>query len=205
MVFPKRWMLSSDYSIALGREHEAASLHIPEIRYNTGSERIMKKSLILLTILGALLAPTELVCQGGQDISSTQAFRMLDQPATYLVDVRTVAEYVYVGHPDMAHNIPLVFWDEQNLQTVANEQFVEDMKARFKLSDTVIIICRSGIRSPHARRMLRSAGFQKVFNVTEGFEGKKDQDGHRIVDGWKNQGLPYTYQLDPALLHRPKK
>jgi len=165
----------------------------------------MKNSLRLSTILGVLLAAAALAGQSGQDISSSQAFRMLDQPATYLVDVRTIAEYVYVGHPDMAHNIPLVFWDEQNLQTVANETFVEDMKARFDPSDTLILICRSGIRSPHAQRMLRRAGFQKVFNVREGFEGKKDQNGHRTVDGWKNESLPYTYQLDPALLHRLKK
>jgi len=165
----------------------------------------MKNSLRLAAILGVLLATAALAGQGGKDISSSQAFRMLDQPATYLVDVRTVAEYVYVGHPETAHNIPLVFWDEQNLQTVANESFVEDFRARFKLGDTLILICRIGRRSLHARRMLRRAGFQTVYNVMEGFEGKKDRNGHRTVDGWKNEGLPYTYQLDPALLHRPIK
>ncbi len=165
----------------------------------------MKKALCLVGIIGVLAAAGWPAGQGGQDISSTQAFRMHDQPDTYLIDVRTVAEYVYVGHPEMAYNIPLVFWDERNLQTVANESFVEDFRARFKPGDTLILICRSGRRSAHARRMLRRAGFQKVFNVKEGFEGKKDQRGHRTIDGWKNEGLPYTYQLDPALLHRPIK
>ncbi len=165
----------------------------------------MKKVLCLAGIIGVLVAADWTAGQGGKDISSTQALRMLGQPDTYLVDVRTVAEYVYVGHPDMAHNIPLVFWDERNLQTVANESFLEDFRARFKAGDTLILICRSGIRSPHALRMLVREEFKNVFNIKEGFEGKKNKDGHRTVNGWKNEGLPYTYQLDPALLHRPIK
>jgi len=165
----------------------------------------MKKSPYILAILGILTTAGILAGQGGSDIGVTQAFRRLDQPDTYLIDVRTVAEYVYVGHPENAHNIPLVFWDEPNLQTVANEDFVEDVKARFKTGDILILICRSGNRSAHAQRMLRRAGFDPVFNIREGFEGKKDRNGHRIVDGWKNEGLPYTYELDPALLHQPIK
>ena len=165
----------------------------------------MKKTQYASVFLGILLAAGMLSGQGGFDIGVTQAFRRIDQPHTYLIDVRTIAEYVYIGHPNMAYNIPLVFWDEQNLQTVANEDFVDDVKARFKPSDILILICRSGLRSAHAQRMLRRAGFEQVFNVREGFEGKKSRDGHRTVDGWKNEGLPYTYELDPALLHRPKK
>jgi len=165
----------------------------------------MKQSPFALVLLGVLLAAASLAGQRGEDIGVTQAFRRLDQPDTYLVDVRTVAEYVYVGHPENAYNIPLVFWDEPNLQTVANEDFVDDVKARFKPGDILILICRSGSRSAHAQRMLRRSGFEQVFNIREGFEGQKDQNGHRTVDGWKNEGLPYTYELDPSLLHRPKK
>jgi len=165
----------------------------------------MKKALCIAGIIGILATGGWTAGQGGRDISSTQAFRMLGQPDTYLVDVRTVAEYVYVGHPEKAYNIPLVFWDERNLQTVANESFVEDFRARFKAGDTLILICRSGNRSAHARRMLVREEFKNVFNIKDGFEGTKDRDGHRTLNGWKNEGLPYTYQLDPALLHLPIK
>ena len=139
--------------------------------------------------------------QGGSDISSESAIEMVRQPDTYLVDVRTIAEYVFVGHPEMAYNIPLTFWDERSIQNVANETFIEDIKARFKPGDTLILISRSGNRSVYAQRMLRREGFQKLFNVRDGFEGRKGSQGLRTLNGWKNAGLPYTYQLDPDLLY----
>ena len=57
---------------------------------------------------------------------------MLEQPATYLVDVRTIAEYVFVGHPEMAYNIPLLFWKEMEQKSAPNENFMEDIDSRFK-------------------------------------------------------------------------
>jgi hypothetical protein len=50
--------------------------------------------------------------------------------------------------------------------------------------------------------MAVAAGYQEVFNVPEGFEGKKDEKGYRIVNGWKNRGLPYTYKLEANYLYR---
>ncbi len=159
----------------------------------------MKNTLAVL-IAGIVLSGF-VMGQGGSDISPESAFQMVRQPDTYIVDVRTIAEYVFVGHPEMAYNIPLTFWDERNIQNVANETFIEDIKARFKPSDTLLLFCRSGNRSAHALRMLRREGFQKLFNVREGFEGRKDSKGLRNLNGWKNSGLPYTYQLDPDLLY----
>lgn len=152
--------------------------------------------------LGLLLVWGLTSGQGGRDIGVHDAYSRLAQPATYLVDVRTVAEYVYVGHPETAYNVPLVFWEEQKMRTVANVNFVDDIKARFKASDTLILLCRSGSQSALALRMLRRAGFQNVYNIREGFEGAKDRNGLRTLNGWKNEDLPYTYILDPELVYR---
>jgi rhodanese-related sulfurtransferase len=163
----------------------------------------MKKPLGLMA--GMLVIWGLVSGQSGREIGVRDAYSRLGQPATHLVDVRTVAEYVYVGHPEAAHNVPLVFWDEQRMQTVANVNFVDDIKARFKPGDTLILISRGGNSSSLALRMLRRAGFQNVYNVREGFEGTKDRNGLRTLNGWKNENLPYTYILDPELVYRLDK
>jgi rhodanese-related sulfurtransferase len=159
----------------------------------------MKKKLIVtgLLLFAAALAGAQEIFE----ISPQSAFERLRQPNTYLIDVRTIAEYVYVGHPEMATCIPLMFWDETQIQQVANVNFLEDVKARFKPTDTLILICRSGSRSRHAMRLLRREGFSSVFNISEGFEGNRDREGYRTLGGWKNHGLPYTYVLDPELIY----
>ena len=53
---------------------------------------------------------------------------------------------------------------------------------------------------------LAEAGFKNVYNITDGFEGDTVSDpesvftGQRMKNGWKNSGLPFTYELDPNLL-----
>ena len=54
-----------------------------------------------------------------------------------------------------------------------------------------------------AVNMLAEAGFQKVYNIVDGMEGDaiKDPDnvyyGKRMKNGWKNSGLPWTYDVNP--------
>ncbi len=136
-----------------------------------------------------------------RDISPDEAFALLKEADTYLVDVRSIAEYVFVEHPEMAHNIPLTFWDEQKQDFVPNETFIEDVKARFKTDDRLIFICRSGGRSKRAALKAQGAGFLQVLNIVLGFEGEKNAEGYRVVNGWKNS-LPYTYELDEKLIYR---
>lgn len=136
-----------------------------------------------------------------KDISSTEAWELLKERDTYLVDVRSIAEYVFVGHAAMAHNIPLSFWDEMKQNLLSNDAFLKDLKSRFKTDERLIFICRSGGRSLRAARMARNAGFTRVFNITYGFEGETDAEGYRVVNGWKNN-LPYTYRLDDRLIYR---
>jgi rhodanese-related sulfurtransferase len=134
-----------------------------------------------------------------------EAFEMLKSLSVKLVDVRSVAEYVLVGHPVQAHSVPFTFWDEAEARFVPNPDFAKDLKERFKPEETLIFICRSGERSRRSAEAARAAGFPKTFNIGEGFEGGLDASGRRTIGGWKNAGLPWTYDIDPQLAHRAKR
>jgi rhodanese-related sulfurtransferase len=130
-----------------------------------------------------------------------------------IVDVRTPEEYIYVGHPAMAWNIPLKFieykWNEQAEKPVmtTNADFVAQVKRIAQTGDTLLVTCRSGQRSAPAVNLLVEAGFTRVYTVVDGFEGDKVKDpenvfkGQRMKNGWRNAGLPWTYDLDPKLMY----
>ena len=160
----------------------------------------MKK--IVMSVICLVIISGSLFSQGVKEISPQEAFEMAKKTNVYLIDVRTIAEYVYVGHPETAYSLPILFWDEKEQAQVRNENFLRDLTSKFKKEDTLVFICRSGNRSPVTARMAVGAGFQDVFNVPEGFEGKKDEKGYRTVNGWKNRNLPYTYKLEAKYLYR---
>ncbi|MDJ0876775.1 MAG: hypothetical protein QNJ02_15990, partial [Desulfobacterales bacterium] len=70
-----------------------------------------------------------------------------------------------------------------------------------------LVMCRSGGRSAAAVNTLAKAGYKQVYNIVDGFEGDalkipgSYNNGRRIVSGWKNAGLPWTYKLDPQLAY----
>lgn len=160
----------------------------------------MRKIIFFVTVLVFLSG--SLLCQDVKEISPSEAFDLAKKADTYLIDVRTIAEYVFVGHPENAYVIPLIFWYEEGQTQVPNRDFLRDLASRFKKEDTLVFICRSANRSLTSARMAIGAGFQKVFNVKEGFEGKKDEKGYRTIGGWKNRGLPYTYELIAEFAYR---
>ena len=159
-----------------------------------------RSAFVLIAAAFALVVPSS-----GQDIVNVgpqKALELLAAPHTFLVDVRSAADYVFVGHPVKAYNVPLSFWSETEQKLVPNEHFVQDLRARFQADDKLIFMCRSGGRSLRAAQAAQGAGFKKVVNVTDGFEGKKDDQGRFTIGGWKPAGLPYTYDIDPALAYK---
>jgi rhodanese-related sulfurtransferase len=157
----------------------------------------------LLIVLSVCLSWPPSSAQDVPGLSSREAYEMImKDPAVRLVDVRSVAEYCLIGHPEMAANVPLTFWDEKAQTFVPNDRFLDDLKARYKPEETLVFMCRSGNRSLRAAQMAREAGYVKVSNITEGFEGEVDARGYRTVNGWKNAGLPYTYQVKKELGYR---
>lgn len=163
------------------------------------ASRISVLVSVLLLLVGSL-AFAEEVPKG---VDSKEAYKMVmeSQKDTFIVDVRTKAEYEFVGHPDMPNgvpNIPLRFypkWDE-------NVEFAKMVEKRYSKDTTLIMICRSGGRAEQAADKLLEAGFKKVYYMTDSFEGSKDDKGHRTVNGWKVKGLPYTHNIDSDLAYK---
>src|SRR5512136_1877039 len=104
-----------------------------------------------------------LVCQlsAAQDIpeiTPREAYDMIfKNPLVRLVDVRSIAEYYFIGHPETAANVPLTFWDEKAQTLGENGHFVEDIKACYKPEETLVFICRSDGRSLKAAGLAQAA------------------------------------------------
>lgn len=129
---------------------------------------------------------------------------------TLFIDVRTPQEAMFVGMASPVEaNIPYMVmpelpeWDAKKnaYKLVPNTGFLAAVTAKLEAkgltkNDMVILICRSGDRSANAANLLAKAGFTQVYSVFEGFEGDMSKDGRRIVNGWKNDGLPWSYDLN---------
>jgi len=164
---------------------------------------IIAKRGLFFTLAILLIQSVAFAGTGSVGIDSKESYKMVvESPKdTFIVDVRTKAEYEFVGHPDLSNgvrNIPLKFypgWD-------TNTNFVKDVEERYSKDTTLRMLCRSGKRAKKAADMLLDAGFKKVLYMADSFEGSKDGNGHRTVNGWKVNGLPYTYKLDQKLRYR---
>jgi rhodanese-related sulfurtransferase len=111
-------------------------------------------------------------------------------PNARLIDVRTRAEWDYVGR------VPgsiLIEWNAYP-SGARNPAFLEQLRAAMPDPKTpLLFLCRSGQRSDSAARAAAAAGYGMAFNVLEGFEGAKDADGHRsTLGGWRKAGLPWV-------------
>jgi len=111
-----------------------------------------------------------------------------------LVDVRTNAEWSYVGLPDLTQiGRRVIFLEWQHFPDgTLNRNFVEQLRdAGVSEGVPLYFICRSGARSAAAAKAATAAGLGPAYNVADGFEGHLGQDGHRTVSGWKAAGLPW--------------
>jgi rhodanese-related sulfurtransferase len=129
----------------------------------------------------------------GGDVPPQEAWeRLTAQPDAVLLDVRTQAEWVFVGGPDLSGlDRPVVQVEWQRFPGLTHNQgFVEDILARIATTQPIYIICRSGVRSRHAAEALAQVGYT-TYNIADGFEGQINPAGHRGVGGWRALGLPW--------------
>lgn len=126
-------------------------------------------------------------------VSPQEAYALLQaDPHVKLVDVRTAAERDWVGRvalPENQHHA--VQW---NLYPggVHNPDFVAQLAQAAGKEDTLLFLCRSGVRSRHAAKLATEQGYKHCYDIMEGFEGDKDPHGHRkTVSGWCKHGLPW--------------
>lgn len=109
-------------------------------------------------------------------------------PGSVIVDVRSAAEWQFVGVVPEAVRVELRTFPGM----VPNAQFVAQLEAQVAKDATVLFICRSGARSDEAAKLAAAAGYRDVYNILEGFEGDRDAAQHRgNVNGWKAAGLPW--------------
>ena len=126
-----------------------------------------------------------------ENLEPRQAWDLLQQNAdAVLVDVRTKVEHAFVGHPIGAVHIA---WKEAPDWQV-NAKFVAEVeKLVLDKNAPVLLLCRSGQRSLDAAKALEEAGYQRLINIIDGFEGPLDQHNHRgNLGGWRFNGLPWA-------------
>ncbi|MGC9954616.1 MAG: rhodanese-like domain-containing protein [Rhizomicrobium sp.] len=132
------------------------------------------------------------------DLSAAEAWTLLSGDETArLVDVRTEAEWSFVGVPDLSglgRKVHFVEW-QGFPSMVQNSDFVAKTGAALgpDKNAPVLFLCRSGGRSRAAAMAMTAAGYARAYNIAGGFEGDLDRDRHRgSKSGWKVSGLPWT-------------
>ena len=126
--------------------------------------------------------------------------RLKSDPRSVLVDVRTQAEWAFVGLPDLSQLGKRVV--TQEWQTFPDGRVDPGFASRLtslltaagvQPDDEVFFICRSGGRSRMAAEVMSAEGFRLCRNVADGFEGPLDSSRHRgQVAGWKAARLPWV-------------
>jgi len=134
------------------------------------------------------------------DLGISEAWDLLLQdPKVQLVDVRTVAEWNFVGLPDLSElerRTHCVEWQGYPAMQ-PNSNFTADAAEALQAAGAgpqtpILFLCRSGARSRAAAMAMTRAGFEKAFNIAGGFEGDLNGEGHRgLTNGWKAAGLPW--------------
>ena len=150
--------------------------------------------------------PTELTLQTarqrGQEqalpyagaVTPNEAFALLQNDSKILlVDVRTNAERDWVGRVNISEAQHLAVQWSLYPGGTPNPDFLAQLQASVPDKDSVILfLCRSGVRSRHGAKLATENGYTNCFDILQGFEGDKDEQGHRkTVGGWCQNGLPW--------------
>ena len=194
----QRWVTFEDWRRLEAMEVAAAGEHAPRRKFTTVED--MLAALDQDAKGDSMNKPKPPRAEDGAyagDKTPQETWEALaDASGAVLVDVRTDAEFAYVGVPDLAglgketKFAPWVLFPGGD----ANPNFMEQLKAAQPDPEKpVLFLCRSGVRSRFAAAAATLAGYTNCYNILEGFEGDKDPDGHRgTVGGWKVAGLPWT-------------
>ncbi len=148
----------------------------------------------------------------GLYLSPKGAFKALkDNPKIVFIDVRDPIEVAFVGHAvGTDKNIPILIASHEfdaergKYKMNPNPNLLTEVKTLIEhegltKKDPIFVACRSGGRSAKVARKLIKAGYTNVWNLVEGFEGDKNKQGVRAVNGWRNANLPWTYKMSKEM------
>ena len=133
------------------------------------------------------------------DLSPQESWNVLvTENDSLLIDVRTDAEYSFVGVADLSSLNKKTIYSNWLLfpSSDLNPEFVAELESKnFDKDQPLLFLCRSGVRSKHAANAMTALGYSKCYNVVGGFEGDKDETFHRgSENGWKHAGLPWVQE-----------
>ena len=136
------------------------------------------------------------------EYSPTETWQKLESdPASIMVDVRTQAEWAFVGLPDLSaldKNVLRIEW--KSFPTMENnEAFADQLLSQLDGSapSEILFLCRSGVRSLAAAALMQEifsaqGSATQCVNIAEGFEGDLDSESQRgKMNGWKARGLAW--------------
>ena len=120
-------------------------------------------------------------------LAPTEAWALFSRGELVLVDTRTRAERDLIGYVPGSLHIEWYDYPDKKM----NAQFLDQLRAQVEPDRTVAFLCRSGVRSKLAATLAAQNGYAFAFDVLKGFEGDKNAQGQRVVNGWRVDGLPW--------------
>jgi rhodanese-related sulfurtransferase len=120
-------------------------------------------------------------------LTPAETWALFKQGEIALVDTRTLAERDLVGY--VPGSIVIEWYDYPAKRR--NERFLTQLREKVEVDRPVAFLCRSGVRSNDAAKLAAANGYASAFNVLHGFEGDKNAQGQRVINGWRVDGLPW--------------
>lgn len=87
------------------------------------------------------------------DVTPLEAGQLLAAGAARVIDVRSCYEWEFVGRIDPSTLIEWRIYEAQGpvgIRSRPNDQFIEQLKSQATPADTLLFLCRSGVRSQAA-------------------------------------------------------
>lgn len=178
-------------------------------------------SFTVIVLLVALFVKTGYAAEAkfATNISPKECQEIMNKDhKVFLIDVRTQAEFQFMGYIEGAYNIPYWFLSPSftpkdkeyefakgkmlkasmsRYQFYVNADFLTYVKKLAKPDDTVIVYCGASKRSAKAADDLVNAGYLNVYNMLTGFS-----------KGWKKNSMPYkemfkVISIDQIFIYPP--
>lgn len=156
-------------------------------------------------------------------LTAIEAAQLLENPDAVLVDVRSRAEVAFLGLPRRTNvHMPYMVMPMMGEFDAKKGGYALEINPDFPRAfrdyaeangitagTPIVLICRSGTRSARAADVLFEMGYRNVYSILDGFEGDKAKDGpdkgKRSLNGWKNAGLDWSYEIEESQAYPPDR